>query len=80
MTNDTLLALSLLVSPQTITAALDLVETRAGGHFWDVFDELSLHSFDLSSHALEKCMGSDHSPHRHWEFPNVPDQPHLAQL
>lgn len=32
VTNDTLLALSLILSPQTITAALDLVETRAGTH------------------------------------------------
>jgi hypothetical protein len=32
VTNNTLLALSLLLSTQTIIAALDLVETRAGRH------------------------------------------------
>jgi hypothetical protein len=32
VSNDTLLAFGLLLSPQTVTAALDLVETHAGGH------------------------------------------------
>jgi len=32
LSNDTILAFGLLLSPQTVTAALDLVETHAGGH------------------------------------------------